>query len=266
MRYEDFVEKFKPKKTTDDCYTPSAVYDAVRQWVIDKYNLQSCEIVRPFYPGGDYENYQYSPDCVVIDNPPFSIFSKICKFYLDRDIKFFLFAPHLTIFNSKETCMRMNHIICGANIIYENGAQVNTSFVTNLGDLEVIAQTEPELTEIIKQANRQQSKMLPRYRYPDNILTASRLERYGNRGIKIKIKRNECVRISKLDAQKQHKKAIFGSGLLLCSDATSRLGNLCELPETDADIYWELSERELAIIKELDKKINEGRCYGKKTF
>ncbi len=99
MRYEDFVEKFKPKKTTDDCYTPSAVYDAVRQWVIDKYNLQSREIVRPFYPGGDYENYQYSPDCVVIDNPPFSIFSKICKFYLDRDIKFFLFAPHLTICN-----------------------------------------------------------------------------------------------------------------------------------------------------------------------
>lgn len=27
--YKDFVEKFKPKKTTDDCYTPEEVYDAV---------------------------------------------------------------------------------------------------------------------------------------------------------------------------------------------------------------------------------------------
>ena len=25
--YEGFVEKFKPKKTTDDCYTPPLVYD-----------------------------------------------------------------------------------------------------------------------------------------------------------------------------------------------------------------------------------------------
>lgn len=24
--YEGFVDKFKPKKTTDDCYTPPAVY------------------------------------------------------------------------------------------------------------------------------------------------------------------------------------------------------------------------------------------------
>ena len=27
--YDGFVEKFKPKKTTDDCYTPPAVYDYV---------------------------------------------------------------------------------------------------------------------------------------------------------------------------------------------------------------------------------------------
>lgn len=28
--YKKFVDKFKPKKTTDDCYTPELVYDAVR--------------------------------------------------------------------------------------------------------------------------------------------------------------------------------------------------------------------------------------------
>lgn len=28
--YEKFVEKFKPKKTTDDCYTPPEVYKLIK--------------------------------------------------------------------------------------------------------------------------------------------------------------------------------------------------------------------------------------------
>lgn len=32
--YEEFVDKFKPKKTTDDCYTPGAIYEAVKDWAI----------------------------------------------------------------------------------------------------------------------------------------------------------------------------------------------------------------------------------------
>lgn len=30
--YEEFIEKFKPKKTTDDCYTPPSVYAVIRDW------------------------------------------------------------------------------------------------------------------------------------------------------------------------------------------------------------------------------------------
>ena len=52
--YEAFVEKFKPKLTTDDCFTPPAVYDAVLEWVRDKYDLGDAPIIRPFRPGGDY--------------------------------------------------------------------------------------------------------------------------------------------------------------------------------------------------------------------
>ena len=29
--YHAFVQKFKPKKTTDDCYTPDIVYNAVAE-------------------------------------------------------------------------------------------------------------------------------------------------------------------------------------------------------------------------------------------
>lgn len=31
--YEQFVNKFKQKKTTDDCYTPEAVMDVVNDYV-----------------------------------------------------------------------------------------------------------------------------------------------------------------------------------------------------------------------------------------
>lgn len=65
--YEEFVDKFKPKKTTDDCYTPQYIYEAVKDWAVNEYGLQGREIVRPFYPGGDYENYTYPENGVVID-------------------------------------------------------------------------------------------------------------------------------------------------------------------------------------------------------
>lgn len=77
--YEAFVGKFKPKKTTDDCYTPPEVYEIVKRWAVKENNWHGRLIVRPFYPGGNYESFDYPPDCVVIDNPPFSILSKIIE-------------------------------------------------------------------------------------------------------------------------------------------------------------------------------------------
>ncbi len=86
--YEEFVEKFKPKRTTDDCFTPPAVYDAVLQWVRQNADIEGREIVRPFWPGGDYQNFDYPEGCVVVDNPPFSILSQICTYYAERGIRF----------------------------------------------------------------------------------------------------------------------------------------------------------------------------------
>lgn len=50
--YESFVDKFKSRKTTDDCYTPPEVYNCVLNYVLEKCNIKESEIVRPFYPGG----------------------------------------------------------------------------------------------------------------------------------------------------------------------------------------------------------------------
>lgn len=92
--YDEFVEKFKPKKTTDDCYTPPLVYEAVANWVATEYGLDKQNFVRPFYPGGDYKSEDYTGK-IVVDNPPFSILSEIIGFYTERGVRFFLFAPTL---------------------------------------------------------------------------------------------------------------------------------------------------------------------------
>lgn len=128
--YQEFLEKFKLKKTTDDCYTPAPVYDAVARYVEETYGVSRANFVRPFYPGGDYQREIYPKGCVVVDNPPFSIMAEILKFYSERGIRFFLFAPTLTLFScSSRYCTALP---CTLAVIYENGASVNTSFLTNL--------------------------------------------------------------------------------------------------------------------------------------
>ena len=82
--YETFVDKFELKKTTDDCYTPENVYEAVADWVASEYGLDRAAFVRPFWPGGDFERFDYPKGCVVVDNPPFSIRAQIVDFYARR--------------------------------------------------------------------------------------------------------------------------------------------------------------------------------------
>lgn len=254
--YSDFVDKFKRAKPSDECYTPPEIYGVVRDWACHRYGIEPSAIVRPFYPGGDFEHYSYPAGCVVVDNPPFSILSKIIKFYLDHSIRFFLFAPSLTAFGGKETVMRCNHIICTANIIYDNGAIVNTSFVTNLGDDGNVAESAPELSELIEQANvarlRGPKKELPKYKYPDHVLTAARLQYYSSHGVRFKVHRRDCRHISKLDSQAAAGTRIYGGGLLLSDRAAAeRVAAERVVAERAGAIEWELSEREKQVIKSL---------------
>lgn len=250
--YQEFVDKFKPKLTTDDCATPPLVYDVVKQWACAEYGINENKIVRPFWPGQDFTKSEYPSGCVVLDNPPFSILSKICEWYLDRDIKFFLFSPSLTALSGKNICMKMNHIICDADIEYENEAKVRTAFVTNLGDGETIAQTAPRLGQMIKEAvetiKREKTREIPKYTYPDCVVTAAMLQRYSKYGVDFSVKISECVRVSALDSQKEKKKTIFGSGLLLNTNATERKA----AAEKAAAVVWEISDREKDIIKSLN--------------
>ena len=240
--YEKFVDKFKPKKTTDDCYTPPHIYEAVRDWAVKEYGLEGRNVLRPFYPGGDFEHYEYNPGDVVIDNPPFSIISKIMDFYAVREIDYFLFAPALTVLSSCRG--KHNAIITDSEITYENGAKVRTAFVTNLGDY--LIHVSAELNETIRSAEEiakaERKRTLPKYEYPDQVLTAARIQKIASYGQTLKFKKEDCYFIRALDSQKERGKSLFGAGVLLSERAAA---------ERAAAERWRLSERELQIIASL---------------
>ena len=213
--YEDFVEKFKPKLTTDDCYTPPVVFDAIAEWVAMTYGLDRSRFVRPFFPGGDFEAQEYGPDDVVVDNPPFSILARIIRFYHARGIRFFLFAPALTLTGSE--CVA--RLCTGASITYENGAVVNTSFVTNLEPADVIMRSEPELRRVIMAADlisrneREQKKELPKYVYPPHVITAAQCNYLSAHDTRFTLRRKDAAFVRALDAQRAVSKSIFGGGV-----------------------------------------------------
>lgn len=240
-----FEEKFKPKKTTDDCYTPPEIYEVIKDWACSEYNIDPAKVVRPFYPGGDYEKFDYSGGKVVVDNPPFSILTQICEFYVENDVPFFLFCPTLTGFGSKRLAMKTCHLICGCKIIYENGASVNTSFVTSYGG-DVVAKTVPDLREIVDakvdEIRDRETADLPNYEYPDEVITAAMMGRWSKYGVEFEVRRSDCLPISKLDSQEESGAAIYGGGLLLSERAAA---------ERAAATKWELSPREIELVRSL---------------
>ena len=247
-KYADFVDKFKTKKTTDDCYTPDNIMEAVNSWVRDEYGVEPKRFVRPFWPGADYERAEYPEGCVVVDNPPFSILSKITNFYTEKGIRFFLFGPALTILSSNNA--NVCCVCVGVSITYHNGAEVPTSFVTNLDDARM--RTAPELYRRIDAANRENQRKvhaeLPRYEYPDNVITAAIAQRWCRYGVEWEVAKGDSLFIRALDAQRQFGKTIFGSGLLLSERAAAERA----AAERAAATQWQLSERERRMIAEME--------------
>ncbi len=257
-----FLKKFEKKKTTDDCYTPPKIYRVVLDWVFKNCEIpENPEVIRPFYPGGDYLRESYKPNTVVIDNPPFSILSKITRHYLERNIKFFLFAPHLTLIGSNQD---FTAVVVGAALTYENGAKVSTSFLTNmLGDLALI--TAPDLRRLILEADKKPTNPPPpKYKYPANVITSTLAGALAGAGVSFSLKRNERLHIRELQSQKRAGKAIFGSGYLVSDPTAARWKEAWKEKrrreqererEREQVIEWGLSEVEELAILELNKTV-----------
>ena len=254
--YEDFKEKFKPKKTTDDCYTPENIYNTIADWVANEYQVDRADFVRPFFPGESYQDREYPDGCIVVDNPPFSILAEIITWYAQRGIRFFLFGPGLTIFSARN--VDVTYICVGADITYANGAQVCTSFITNMDTCR--ARTAPDLYRLIKEQNdlnaRGGKPPTPNYEFPECVITAAILQRWSKYGISYRLNKEDCVRISALDSMKEAGKAIYGGGYLLSNDAAKERA---EAEQQAVEIaarggvrtVWPISERERRVANRL---------------
>lgn len=255
--YNAFLEKFEEAKTTDDCYTPPNIYEAVAEWVAKEYNLDRASFIRPFYPGGDYQKEDYTGK-IVVDNPPFSILADIEKWYNERGIKYFLFAPNTSILQGGRRACAVG---VGVGVTYENGAEVLTSFVTTLDENQV--RTAPDLYQIIAKVDRENTKgrELPKYEYPHEVLTGTKLGYLSKYGQDFRAKPEETSeRISGLDSQKETGKSIFGGGFFLSEKKAAEIKAAKEAAdhfkdnrekEEKAPIIWELSDREREIVKSL---------------
>jgi len=253
--YEAFVEKFKPKKTTDDCYTPEPIYEAVAEWVREEYGVPREKMLRPFWPGADYQREEYPEGCCVVDNPPFSILGKVIQWNDERKIPFFLFAPALTTFTANRC--RCCYICTDADIVYENGANVKTNFITSLDPYRI--RSAPELYRRVKVAMERhlqaQKKQQPKYAYPNEVVLCAMVNRYSKYGIDFRIRDDECRYIEKLDCQREDGKKLFGGGYLISERAAAeRAAAERAAAERAAAHRWPLSEREKEIVRELGKR------------
>ena len=241
--YDEFVEKFKPKLTTDDCYTPGPVYDAVLGFVRFTWDVAGREVVRPFYPGGNYRNMaQYPAGCVVVDNPPFSLLSKIIRYYCAHGVEFFLFGPSLTLFTAADC--DVTYIISDSDIEYENGAKVRTGFITNLPS-EFRIWLCPELSQAIEDAQASEDKSKRLFVYPDNIVTSATLQTIAKRKIEYKVRKVSCHYIKDSESAKLQGRGLYGGGFMLSERAAA---------ERAAATKLLLTPKERALIAYLNKR------------
>lgn len=221
QQYNQFVDKFKPRHTSDDTHTPPNVYEAVLAWCERRYGIDRAKVVRPFCPGGDYANAEYPEGCVVVDNPPFSILAQIVRFYLGRSIPFFLFAPSLTMLGHARHpgCAA---VFCSNALTFDNGANVSVGFLTSLEGTDVLAVAAPDLCDALKECEKENSKYGKKHVtplvLPEALLTGGRMHYLAAHHTPHTVRRSEAVFVRKLD---NYPGGIYGGGFLLAPRAAA---------------------------------------------
>ena len=207
MDYAAYVKKFLPNYvyTTDDTFTPPKVYQAVIDWLTMEGKTQGRRILRPFYPGGDFEAIDYQPGDFVVDNPPFSQMIRIVRFYQENKIDFFLFYDRrysLSYLREGLTLIYINE-----NIEFENGALIVPAFVSNVFDGAAVYSSKT-LNEMIKAGQVEQTK--PRNEYPDDVFSFTIFEKIAKLKDYI-IPHDKIARVKKLIDKNGRVWSPFGS-------------------------------------------------------
>ena len=260
--YEGFLERLKrhgadAPKTTDDCFTPPHIYAAVVDWLAARVDLDGRRIVRPFVPGGDFEAFPYEEGDIVVDNPPFSILSRIKLFYLSRGVPFFLFAPGLTLWSSTSKADGLTHIVTGYTPAFENGAKIQVGFVTDLfpGTRIIVA---PSLAAAMREAEERAGKKGPerkvaKYAYPPEVWNPATLGTLAKNGgfddIAVPVASSRFLH--SLAQQRLYHKSFYGGGVMVDRRTAQRLQE-AEAKAKAGTVTWQMTAEELAELDRLD--------------
>jgi hypothetical protein len=209
----------------------------------------------------------------VLDNPPFSLYVHIVRWYLSKGVRFFIFGPYLSglVIGADVT-----YIVAGKQITYTNGAKVATCFCTNLpSDARLICSTD--LYHAIDDANTgaKPSRVVRKLEWPPSILNMARTGTLVRgdfpEGHEFHIYKDECAYIRKMDCGQD----IFGNGLILADSAVERFKKEKEAADKlsierciahvleSGDTYCgtvSLSDREQEIQQNLTNQANANRA------
>ena len=149
----------------------------------------------------------------------------------------------------------MCYIIINCGITYENGANISTSFATNLiKDYRFIC--DGVLNDRLKRVNDVilKRKKLVKYNYDRHLTNSAKLKLIARNGCVTKIKKNECVIVPNLDSMTAIKAKPFGCAVVLGDAAANAIKNAEKCVKSiSADCYdVNPSEREWNLIKQLD--------------
>lgn len=225
------------------------------KYAVERYHLQGKHIVRPFIPGGDYQKYVYDKNDVVVDNPPFSMTTKIAKWYVDHNIPFFLFINGLYgVSLSRGLHGKATVIATNANVsFYNKGSEkrIKLGFVTNLEPKNIVLRGDATLTS--KLNGLVNKKSFKRFRYPENFLKNNDILAALQRNVELKLTTDNCLFEDNLDYHKAQRVAVFGGGYLVNDKLYAEFKESLkhDLPGT---YCVTLSTREKAIIEKLNKR------------
>lgn len=254
--YKYCVTNGRNINTIDECYTPPAVYDTVLDYAVERYNLQDKHVVRPFIPGGDYQKYVYDKNDVVIDNPPFSMTTKIAKWYINHDIPFFLFINgQYAVSLSRGVHGKATVIATNANASFyhkPNNKVIKLGFVTNLEPKNIVLHGDVALTDKLNDLAKK--KALNKFKYPKNIIRNSDVLTAIHRGVELKLTTNNCLFEDRLDYHKEHKLSGVVGGCYLVDDNVYNEYKAAMEKVPPHTHHVVLSEREKAIIEKLNKR------------
>lgn len=116
------------------------------------------------------------------------------------------------------------------------------------GFIESAPDLNKAITDEMARIRAETTVTLPKYQYPDNVVTATRIGYLAVHGVEFTLDRDECAFTRCLDSQKEAGKGIYGSGYLISDAATARLLEAEAEAEAEPVQVWELSDREREVI------------------